>query len=109
MTHEKYVQSIRHEAAKIAAGVISGEIPVLEGCNSLAALRHEIDVDEFDPDFLVFAMISSEIDTLPIGAARTHWAQDALVALEPEIQSAILWATPRALTACKSLLQRFGT
>lgn len=108
MTHEKYVQSARQEAAKIAAGVISGEIPILEGCHSLAALRCEIEVDESDPDFLAFAMISSKIDALPVGASRKHWAPDALARLEPEIQSAILWATPRALPACKSLVQRFG-
>jgi hypothetical protein len=107
-THEEYVLSVRREAAKIAAGILSGEVPVLEGCHSLAALRWEIEVDEQDPDFLAFAIISSEIDALPIGAVRIHWAPEALARLEPEIQSAIAWATPQALPACKSVVRRFG-
>ena len=108
MTHEEYVLSVRHEAAKIAAGILSGEVPVLEGCHSLATLRWEIEVDERDPDFLAFATISSEIDALPVGTVRTHWSPEALARLEPEIQSAIAWATRQALPACKSVVQRFG-
>lgn len=108
MTHQDYVISFRQEAAKIAAGILSGEVPVLEGCHSLAALRWEIEVDERDPDFLVFAMISSEIDTLPIGTIRKHWAPEALAKLGPEMVSAIAWATPQALPACRSVVQRFG-
>lgn len=108
MTHEEYVLSVRREAVEIAAGILSGEVPVLEGCHSLAALRWEVEVDERDPDFMAFAIISSETDALPIGAVRTHWAPEAMARLEPEIQSAIAWATPQALPACKSLVQRFG-
>lgn len=108
MTHEEYVLSVRREAVEIAAGILSGEVSVLEGCHSLAALRWEVEVDERDPDFMVFAIISSETDALPIGAVRTHWAPEAMARLEPEIQSAIAWATPQALPACKSLVQRFG-
>jgi len=108
MTHEEYVLSVRRQAVDIAAGVLAGEVPVLEGCHSLAALRWEVEVDERDPDFVTFAMISSEIDALPIGAVRSLWAPDALARLEPEIQSATSWATPQALPACQSVVQRFG-
>jgi|JRYL01.1.fsa_nt_gb hypothetical protein len=108
MTHEEYVLSVRREAVEIAAGILSGDIPVLEGCHSLSALRWEVEVDERDPDFMAFAVISSEIDALPIGPVRAHWAPEALARLESEIQSAIAWATPQALPACKSVVQRFG-
>ena len=108
MTHEQYVLSVRQQAAEIATGILAGEVPILEGCHSLAALRWEIEVDDRDPDFVTFAMISSEIDALPIGAVRAQWAPEALARLEPDIQSAIAWATPQALPACKSVVQRFG-
>jgi hypothetical protein len=108
MKHEEYVLSVRQEAVRIAAGILSGEVPVLDGCYSLAALRREVEVDERDPDFMVFAMISSEIDALPIGEIRAHWAAEALAGLESEIQSAAAWAEPQVLPACKSILQRFG-
>lgn len=108
MTHEQYVLSVRRQAAEIAAGILAGEVPVLDGCHSLAALRWEVEVEDSDQDFVTFAMISSEIDALPIGAVRAHWAPEALAKLEPDIQSAVAWATPQALPACESLVQRFG-
>ena len=108
MSHDQYVQSVRRRAADICSGILAGTIPLLEGCHSLAALRWEVEVDERDPDFFTFAMISSEIDALPLGEVRAYWAPEALVALEPEIQSAIEWATPQALPACRSVVQRFG-
>ena len=108
MTHEEYVLSVRRRSVEIASGILAGQVPVLEGCHSLAALRWEVEVDDRDPDFLTFVMISSEIDALPIGAVRAHWAPDALARLEPDIQSAIAWATPQALPACQSLVRRFG-
>lgn len=108
MTHEQYVMCVRRQAAEIAAGIIAGEVPVLEGCHSLASLRWEVEIDSCDPDFLIFTAISSEIDALPIGSVRAYWAPEALARLEPEIQSAIAWATPQALPACASVVQRFG-
>ena len=88
--------------------MLAGEVPILEGCHSLAALRWEVEVEERDPDFVTFAMISSETDALPVGSVRAHWASEALVRLEPDIQSATAWATPQALPACHSVVQRFG-
>lgn len=108
MSHEQYVQSARRRAVEICSGILDGAISVLEGCHSLASLRWEVDVDEWDKDFVVFAGISSETDALPVGEVREHWAPDALVKLEPEIESAIKWALPQALQACRSVVQRFG-
>jgi len=107
MTHEEYVLSARQKAVEIASGILDGTIPVLEGCHLLASLQSEVDVADSDPDFVIFDMISSEIDALPIGEVRAHWADEALARLEPKIQSAITWATPQALPACKSVMQRF--
>lgn len=108
MTHEQYVLSVRRQAVEIASGILAGEVPILEGCHSLAGLRCEVEVEDRDPDFVTFAMISSEIDALPIGAVRALWAPEALARLEPDIQSAIAWATPQALPACESVVRRFG-
>lgn len=57
MTHDQYVGSVRRQAAEMAAGILAGEIPVLEGCQSLAALRRDVEVDEDDVDFAIFVMI----------------------------------------------------
>ena len=108
MSHEEYVLSVRREAVEIASGIVSGDVPMLEGRHALAGLRWLVELDDRDPDFFTFAIISSEIDQLPVGSVRQHWAPDALDRLEPEIQSAIAWATPQAIPACKSIIEWFG-
>ena len=107
-SREQRVHDARQRAVEICAGIIGGTVPVLEGCHSLAPLRWEVEVGEWDEDFVTFAAVSSETDALPVGDARKHWALDALARLEPEIQSASEWALRQALPACKSVMQRFG-
>jgi hypothetical protein len=99
---------MRQHAVMLAKGILSGESPILDGCLWLDALRLEIGIEDSDPDFSVFAMISSQIDSLPIGAVRNNWTSEALAEIEPQIQSATAWATPLAIRACQSVVNRFG-
>lgn len=108
MSRDEYVISCRTRAAEIAGSVISGSMPLLEGCHLLDALKVAVEVPDNDPDFLVFNVIQSETDALPIGRVREHWAPDALARLESELRSAAEWARPIALPACRSVLARFG-
>ena len=108
VSREQHIQATRAKPVEICSGILAGRIHLLEGSHALASLRWDVDVDERDPDFLTFAAISSETDALPIGDVRTHWAPEALARLEPEIESAITWASPQALPACCSVMQRFG-
>jgi len=108
MSHEEYVLSCRMRAAEIATLVISGSMPVLEGCHLLDNLKAAVEVPDNDPDFLTFNTIQSETDALPIGRVREHWAPSALAALEQELRSAADWAHPIALPACMSIVARFG-
>ncbi|MGO4549555.1 hypothetical protein AB4059_00405 [Lysobacter sp. 2RAF19] len=106
--HEEYVLAARRRAAEIAAGILSGDVAVLEGSRLLDLIRWELEVDERDPDFDVFTAIASETDALPIGPVRQHWSPEALAKLESEIQSAIAWAAPLAAPACQAIVERFG-
>jgi hypothetical protein len=108
MSHKEYVQSCRERAAELAASILSGDLPVLEGCHLLDELRTCVEVPDNDPDFLAFNVIQSETDSLPIGRIREHWAPEALLCLEPELRSAAAWASPIALPACASIVARFG-
>ena len=107
-TREDHIISMRQHAVVLAKGVLSGERPILDGCLWLDALRLEIGVEDSDPDFSVFAMISSQIDSLPIGAVRNSWTSEALAEIEPQILSATAWAAPLAMPACQSVVNRFG-
>ena len=107
ITHESYVASVRNRVAVVACGMLSGEIAFLEGAIELASLRHEVAVEENDEDFMVFVVIASETDNLPIGASRECWSKEALVKLQPEIDAATIWAKQIGLKACQSLVRRF--
>jgi len=108
MTHEEYVLSCRRRAVELAAGILAGNVQVLEGCHELASLRWEVEVHERDEDFATFTCISSETDMLPVGRVGALWSPEALASLEPQIQSAIAWAIQEAASACRSVIQRFG-
>ena len=108
MSHDEYVLSCRARAAEIAVSVISGSLPILEGCQLLDQLRAEISVPENDPDFQVFAVVHSETDSLPIGNLREHWSSEALAKADAELQAATAWASRIALPACQSVVSRFG-
>ncbi|XQA64816.1 hypothetical protein ACM9XC_15390 [Xanthomonas sacchari] len=80
LTHHDYVQACQRRAVEIATGIVTGSIPLLDGCHRLAALGHRVGVADDDPDFRMFSLIESETDALPIGPIRKEWAPDALCA-----------------------------
>ena len=61
-----------------------------------------------DESYRAFVLIHSETEHLPVGKQISAWESEALARLQPEIDSAIDWAKPITLNACKSLLARFG-
>jgi len=52
--------------------------------------------------------LSSEVDAMPVGNIRKHWAPETLARVEPDVQAVIEWASPQALPACRSIVQRFA-
>lgn len=110
-TRQDHVIQMREHAVMLAKGILSGDRPVLDACLWLDALRRDVEVEADDPDFLVFAAISSRIAALPIegpGQFRTAQAPaETGPETKQEIQSATAWATPLAITACESLVRRF--
>jgi hypothetical protein len=108
MSQQAYVASCRARAAEIAAAILAGSIPLLDGCHLLDQLGADVAVSDDDPDFSAFSLIQCETEALPLGQARSLWAPDALARLEPEIQAATTWAQSIALPACKSVVARFG-
>jgi hypothetical protein len=88
--------------------MLSGIILMTEGARFLAALRHEVDVPEQDPDFLIFVSIESQTDELPVGAERPLWSREALERDAEEIGRAEEFARKAGAEACRNLVRRFG-
>jgi hypothetical protein len=109
MTHEEYVQKQRQKVSSIAVKMLEGSIDYLEGSIEICALKFELDLPNSDEDILAFVGISSETDHLPIGSVRALWSKEALLRLEPEIESTIRWAKEVSIANCKNLVVRFGS
>ena len=108
MTHSEYIASIRHEAGKIAAAVTAGNMSVLNGCWALGPLLAQAELDPDDLDVQTIGLVCSELDGLPLGEARAHWAPEALERLAPQLESAAKWAASLAMPAMQSVALRFG-
>jgi hypothetical protein len=107
MTHAEYIESLRREAGKIAAAASSGETAVLDACWALGPLLNQAELDPSDPDARSIQLVWSELDGLPLGELRAHWAPEALSRLAPQLESLTQWATPLAMPAIRSLASRF--
>lgn len=107
ITHEVYVSSVRKQVVDIAKSILNGKMSFVEGARLLSSLRPEAAVHDEDADFMVFAAIDSETDSLPIGTVRQYWSNDALEKLDTEIIEAELSAKRLGGDACESLILRF--
>ena len=108
MTHAEYIADVRRRAGLLAAAVVRGEIGILDGCWALGALVGQAELGAGDPDAQVIDLVCSELDGLPLGSFRAHWAPEALDRLAPQLESAATWAKPIATPAVQSLARRFG-
>jgi hypothetical protein len=107
LSHSEYVALQRRQVAKIAAQMLAGNLGMIEGARLLAGLRHEVEVGEDDPDFLMFVAIESETDHLPVGQEREMWAPESLARKDLEISRAESYAREDAVEACRNLVRRF--
>lgn len=96
-------------AVYLAKQMLSKKMSFFEGAARMAPLRHDIDGLEYtDEDFLVFVLISSETDHLPLKVHHHLWDVEALKALDPDFKRVEEWAETFAVNACKNIIERFS-
>jgi len=98
-------------ARQIAKRALNGKHDLLLACRDLAALRAQLPAlpeDALD----TFVAVASEVDDLPIGSERQHWAADALKRKDAEAQEyrervrgAVTDALQKLLTVLESAAQ----
>ena len=69
--------SLMERAKEIARRALSGERDSLLACRDLADLRGRLP-GVSDQTMNIFVGVASEVDDLPIGAEREHWADEVL-------------------------------
>jgi hypothetical protein len=70
-------------AIEVARRTLEGEYDLVLACRDLAGLRRRLP-DVADEIMNIFVGVASEVDELPIGVERKHWATDALIAKDAE-------------------------
>lgn len=109
ISHIEYVANVKSRIGEIARAMIGGELSFLEGARKLVDLRHAAGISDEDVDFMVFVVIESDTDDLPLGEIRNFWLQSALSNLNTEIDDAESWARKIGFSACESLAKRFDS
>ncbi|PPD43120.1 MAG: DUF2489 domain-containing protein [Methylobacter sp.] len=109
VTNEQCVASIRDRVVLIALAMLNDEMDFLEGSIQLVSMRHDVAVEENDPDFRAFVGIASEIDGLPIGPSKKYWSNKALIRHQPQVDAATVWAKQFGTIALHSIVRRFRT
>ena len=85
--------------------MLAGKLSFLEGAVQIAKLRYNAGLED-DEDALLFSVIESETDHLPLGEVQKLWDQDALEKLRPTIESWEKNAREEGLEACKRLAKK---
>ena len=104
---EIIIAANRQRVARIAQDILDDSIGIIEASRALVALRFEVAVDEWDPDFIAFVGIDSETDDLPVGETRQQWSPDALVKKDEEIARCEALYREPAREAASHLVTRF--
>lgn len=96
------------EIVKVAQAILDDTMDLIEGSRILHGLGHDICADDHDPDFLIFVVIDSETDHLPIGEVRQLWSENVLVEKDEETRKIKAFYKDDVVQACSRLILRFG-
>ena len=108
MNNDHQKMSPEQYAVVLAKTMLERKLSFFEGAVLMAPLRFHIKgVEQFDEDFIVFVVIESETDHLPLQAHRHLWNEDSLKKLEPEFIHTEEWASTFAIKACENIIKRF--
>jgi hypothetical protein len=101
-------QDQESEAVRTAQAAVDGSMPLIDACVKLAALAHDL-VPSWgeDPDFVVFGLVASDTDHLPLGEVRQRWSAQALTSADAELERIANFYRDDILAACSNVIARF--
>jgi hypothetical protein len=83
--------------------MLSGHIPVIEGCSAVAAVASPLDDEEVEDQLRLFIGVSSEVDEFPAPASRHLWLPEALAAQDLRAAEYARRVGPSVRNACACL------
>lgn len=108
-TDEERSKRLAGRATEIAQQILHGELGIIAGSRLLSSLGNRM-VDDWvkDKDFVVFGTLESDTDHLPLEDQRKNWDSVAYERKQLEVAEFENSARERVLTACKSIVTRYG-
>jgi hypothetical protein len=88
--------------------LLKGRVGVIEAARAIRALAFSMKVEN-EPEFLLFIVIDSETDDMPVGEVRARWAPDALRREDVRIEAAEVVLGDRAVSAASKLAERYDS
>jgi hypothetical protein len=92
-----------------ASLMLDGRRDLLEGCRNIVRYRAGLGKAEMsDDDVMYMVVVESELDDVPTGSARPHWAPEALAEKDRKAQNYLRTVNDGLLQACRALVQKWG-
>jgi hypothetical protein len=92
-----------------ASLMLNGQRDLLEGCRRIVRYRAGLSKQDLSDDDLMFmVVVESELDDVPTGPARPHWAPEALAEKDRKARDYIGRVQEELLKACQALVQKWG-
>jgi hypothetical protein len=93
-----------------ASLMLDSQRDLLEGCRRIVRYRAGLSKPDLSDDDLMFMVgVESELDDVPTGPARPHWAPEALAEKDRKARDYIARVKDELLKACQALVQKWGT
>jgi hypothetical protein len=94
------------EVVQHCQDLLEGRVGVIQAARHLMELAFRVR-DEDDQDFLLFRVIDSESDALPVGSERAHWSAVALEREDARIAAFEGNWRERAMASARALAQKY--
>src|SRR6185437_16374320 len=95
----------KEEILRVAAGIVSGEMEIVEGCRLLVSHLGDAGLRN-DPDAITVVGFESETDNFPVGSQRAYWNPTALAAKDAAREAYVAAAGTAVLAACQALMAK---
>jgi len=105
MKNEEYY--IRGKIVAICEAVLAEEIGIIAASRRLNSLGLKL-FDGHHEEFVIFRVVDSETDHLPVDIERRNWAAEVLKRKDEEIAEAEARYKNDVIAACRKLIERFA-
>lgn len=100
--------SARQTALQVAHGMLAGNVPLIEGCQTLARLRIDAEIPPSEA-FNVFRAVDSETDGFPHENMRHEYAPELLAQLDAKVSRILARDTPIIMESCREVVREIET